>query len=259
MARPQGARDRQPRRRRQQQSIASGSCGGIGDALPDVNITERRVQEGYARAQALVTAIRALPQAIIGARPPGWKAGRGGLPALTSLLLTAIHCTVADRTRISHAWHYVLAVERFLSLAPPVAQNRALAIEKILARLPAAEQTAQLPMLLTASYVQLQLTYQNVTRRHRPPRPRRDGPRARGELSPGALWYERIVEVRQHLLWLKEEGLVENLAATWTAPNLSGYLSELQHVIQELTSVHARMIGVHKERTKLRLVDHEEG
>jgi len=259
MGRPKGAVDRQPRRRRQPQhdTVVANRDDGI------VQASQKQVQV-YQRAQQLVGVIRELPRHLQEARPPRWGRGRSGLPALTPLVMQALkqagiparECT---SSRISMAWRYVWLVERFAVLAPPVPRQRVLAIERALALSPEAEHEHLVSVLLTASYRQLKLTYQEAKRRYRPPKRRRRTPRSRGDLSPGGLWYERIVEVRQHLLWLKEEGLVENLAATWTAPNLSGYLSELQHVIQELRSVHVRMIGVHKERTTLRLVEHEDG
>jgi hypothetical protein len=259
MARPKGARDRTPRRRRQKyhETVVASRDDGL------VQATEKQAQV-YQQAQHIVAALRGLPRELQEARPPRWGRGRAGLPALTPLVLKSlkqrgIPARFLTSSRISAAWRYVGLVERFAVLAPPVARNRVLAIDQVLALSPEAEHEPLVSALLTASYRQLQLAYQEAKRRSRPPRRRRHTPRQKGDLSPGGIWYERIVEVRQHLLWLKEEGLVENLALTWTAPNLSGYLSELQYVIQELTSVHARMKGVHKERITLRLVEHEEG
>jgi hypothetical protein len=53
----------------------------------------------------------------------------------------------------------------------------------------------------------------------------------------GALWYERMVEIRQHLLRLKAEGLVENLVESWTPANCQGYRAELRHIIKDLTTI----------------------
>jgi hypothetical protein len=253
MPRPKGAKDRTPRRRRADISRAASTRADHGD-VPATISRETRIARNYERARQLVEAIRQLPPAILNAQPGRWRRGRWGMPALTPRLLEALKGWSVSTNLIGDHWRYIAMVERFPMLAPPVGQIRVLAIERVLALSPAADHEQLVSSLRTASARQLQRAYQAARRQRRPLTRRRARSPQRRDLSPGALWYKRIVEVRQHLLSLKQEDLVENLAKTWTPQNLDGYLKELDHVIEELVSVKQRMHGVSRERTKLRLV-----
>jgi hypothetical protein len=62
--------------------------------------------------------------------------------------------------------------------------------------------------------------------------------------STGGVWFERLVMVRQHLLRLKDSGLVENLARSWTPQNRQGYAATLRSVIKDLMGVLAQVESV---------------
>jgi hypothetical protein len=63
----------------------------------------------------------------------------------------------------------------------------------------------------------------------------------------GAIWHERMVMVRQHLLMLRQTGLVPNLARSWTPDTRRGYAAELRPLINDLTQVLAQVESVMEE------------
>jgi hypothetical protein len=209
----------------------------------------------YAKAQQLVSAIRGLAPEVLQAAATNRRRGRWGLPPCTPPLLEAMRAHLPAnmtpqgmRARINDAWRYVAMVERFPGLAPPITYRRVRAIELLLVRVPESKHEAILPALLRDSMQTLRNRYQEARRqaRKQPRRPYR--PRApKATKATGAYWYERMVELRQGLLFLKEEGLIENLVRAWTPQNRHGYAAEVRHVIGELTSMLAKMERVIEE------------
>jgi hypothetical protein len=66
----------------------------------------------------------------------------------------------------------------------------------------------------------------------------------------GAIWYESLVMIRQHVLRLRQAGLVENLARAWASQNRHGYAATLRGVIQDLTTVLAQVESVEEEAVR---------
>ena len=64
----------------------------------------------------------------------------------------------------------------------------------------------------------------------------------------GAIWHERLAEVRRHFDQLERRHLVENLARTWSLDVAKGYLLELQHLIARLQAVATRVESVIREQ-----------
>jgi hypothetical protein len=50
----------------------------------------------------------------------------------------------------------------------------------------------------------------------------------------GAIWHERLSEVRRHLLQLRQSGLESVLFRSWTPAVRASYRAELRHVIADL-------------------------
>jgi hypothetical protein len=235
----------------------------------DLGYRERLTRQWEARARRIVEAIRALPPEALAPPPGNWQRSRVGVPPITAAVRRAAQ---APAPVICDAWRYIHLIERYPGLAPPHGtRGQVIRIARVWYQLPEAERDARLPALAQASPRQLQAEYRGLRQQarqakataaqaKRPARPQGTKPRPprRPSKITGALWYERIVEVRRHLLVLKHEGLVENLAATWTPQNLEGYLNELEHVIRELRDLQQRLQGVKRERTALRLLGRQE-
>jgi hypothetical protein len=144
------------------------------------------------------------------------------------------------------AWRYVSLVERYPALAPPACgQQRALWIGHLMDRVPEEEREARLAELLCVSQRALKLSYRKSLARRRPkPKTPSKGPGRKLQHISGAIWHERLVEIRQHLQQLGTRGLVELLAKTWKPEVQQGYRRELQYLIEELTMLDHRIASV---------------
>jgi ParB-like chromosome segregation protein Spo0J len=72
---------------------------------------------------------------------------------------------------------------------------------------------------------------------------------SRGHKKPtGAIWQERVVEVRHHVEQLEQRHPVEDLVRTWSLDVANGYLVELQQFIAQLQAVAKRVETVIREQ-----------
>jgi protein gp37 len=64
----------------------------------------------------------------------------------------------------------------------------------------------------------------------------------------GAMWRDRLAEVRQHFMQVEQSQRIENLARTWSPDVADGYREELAHLIEALRQVQQRIDVVIRAR-----------
>ena len=79
-------------------------------------------------------------------------------------------------------------------------------------------------------------------------------PRAEARKPIGQRWHDQMVEIRQHLMGLERNSLIENLVRTWSPPVRQGYCKELGQVIAALHLLVERFDNVDEGPTPARVL-----
>lgn len=169
---------------------------------------QRQTLRAFRRCQALVEKARKVRLTVghdLG-KPPAFSSvarqdRRGGSREIARQLQV-------PRIELWRAWRYVSVMDKYPRLAPPTCGlERALWIGHILDRTPETERESQLADLLRLPKRALQLRYQHShsRRRPQPKAPKKLRGRKLQRIS-GAIWHERLAEIRQHFQQLSTRG-----------------------------------------------------
>jgi hypothetical protein len=195
---------------------------------------------GYVRDHGLKAQLQqALAEVLPSPRRP--RRGPYGAPHFSPAVLARVGVTYG---RAVAAWRRATMGEQFPVLqAAEYTQEKVLGLSAVLHWLPPEEHAATVERLRNASLrairAEMRLAKQRAKRLQQAQHVQK--PKRVSKRLTGALWREKLAEVHHHLIFLRREGLVEDLVRSWTPENARGYRAELGRLLAELSEVEQRM------------------